>query len=151
MFVEKIYKKFERIISGVLLCVGMLLVIFQTIELFWETAMSLTMHIPKFGFEYRQGQARDVVILFFNVLLALEILETVRVFEKHHEVKIRVILLVCLIAISRKILMGATHTAYEDIGTASLLLALSLGYFLITRSATKESIAQDEEAEKIDD
>ncbi|PZF72109.1 phosphate-starvation-inducible PsiE family protein [Taibaiella soli] len=152
MTIDKFYKKFEQLISNILLGLGMFFVLFQTLELFWETLLRLVTRIPKFDFDYNPEQGRELIILFFNVLLTLEIVETIRVFKQHHETKIRVILLVCLIAVSRKILMtDATHgTPEQDTGTAILLFSLSAGYFLVTRSLSKKDRELEEKLDAIE-
>ena len=132
---EKISRRFDRIITSILLGVGMILISVQTISLIWELGKSIYNRISEAGFDYAPEYGKTVIVLFFNALLALEIMETVKVSSSAHDVKIRIILLVCLIAISRKVLMldlGHPEPLVE-LALAALVVAFSLGYFLVTR------------------
>ncbi|MGF6928032.1 uncharacterized membrane protein (DUF373 family) [Chitinophaga sp. W2I13] len=86
-----------------------------------------------------------MTLLFFNILLALEILETVKVFEKSHEVKIRIILMICMIAVSRKILMLDIFEGnpMSEIVLAALMVGLSGGYYLINKKPSVRSEEQN--------
>ncbi|MES1226990.1 MAG: phosphate-starvation-inducible PsiE family protein, partial [Bacteroidota bacterium] len=58
------------------------------------------------------------------------------VFDKAHEIKIRIIIIVCLIAVSRKVLVMDTHKSdpLSDLAIAALILAFSLSYFLVKKN-----------------
>lgn len=70
------------------------------------------------------------------VLLGLELLETVRVYFTEHRVRLEVIMIVAMIAVSRHII--TIDFAHADglwlIGVASLVVALGAAYYLIKRS-----------------
>jgi len=131
----KFFDRFEKWISAVLLVFGMLLVIFQVVQLVWNTIESFGKRFREAGLSYAPEYTRTVAILFFNILLVLEILQTIRVFSHDHVIKVRIILIVCLIAVSRKILALGEETTepLSDLGLAALILALSAGYFLVSR------------------
>jgi uncharacterized membrane protein (DUF373 family) len=99
-----------------------------------------TDRISHSGLDYTQAYGKNLFVIFFNILLALEILETVRVFDKDHDVKIRIILLVCIIAVSRKILtLDMNHVdSNSELALAGLVGALSAGYYLVSRSHEKK-------------
>jgi uncharacterized membrane protein (DUF373 family) len=131
---EKISLRFDKVITYLLLIVGMVLISVQTLTLIWEMGRGIYKRFNESGLTYDPEHGRTTIVLFFNVLLALEILETVKAFAKSHEVKIRIILIVCLIAVSRKFLMldlGTSHPV-EEAALAALVVAFSLGYFLVT-------------------
>jgi uncharacterized membrane protein (DUF373 family) len=133
---EKVLNRFEKTIGYILMIAVMAYIAFQTLELLWESYKSYSERIKATGLDYTQQYGASVFVIFFNILLALEILETVRVFEKDHAVKIRIILLVCIIAISLKILTLDLHQSnpMAEFAIAALILCLSLGYFLINKS-----------------
>ena len=144
---EKISFQFDRFITYLLLIVGMVLISVQTITLIWEMGKSIYYRFGEAGLAYAPEYGKTVVVLFFNVLLALEILETVKVSSSSHDVKIRIILLVCLIAISRKVLMldlGHPEPLVE-IALAALVLAFSISYFLVTRKPVKNKTAGEDD------
>jgi uncharacterized membrane protein (DUF373 family) len=137
---EKHLNVFNRIISYVLLGTGMLFTIFQTLELGWEIIKGFKAHFAEAGMDYVPDYFRNVAVLFFNILLLLEILETVRVFKEAHEIKVKVILIVCLIAVSRKVLVMDTHESdpQAEIAIAILVLAFSVSYFLVKKLEDKQ-------------
>jgi uncharacterized membrane protein (DUF373 family) len=132
---HRIIAVFERVITYLLLTAGMVFILYQAAELWWELIMSIVRRAEEKGLEFAPSYNQKVVALFFSVLLALEILETVRLFDKSHEFKIRIILLVCLIAISRKILLLDAHEGnpLSELGLAALVLSFSVSYYLVSR------------------
>ncbi len=90
---EKILKQFERVITYLLLFCGMLAIVFQSITLVWELTTSILQREKCAGLEICAAYTQNASVLFFNVLLTMEILETVKIFNKDHEVKMRIILL----------------------------------------------------------
>jgi uncharacterized membrane protein (DUF373 family) len=77
----------------------------------------------------------EVLGFFMMVLIGLELLETIKNYLTQHAIHVEVVLLVAMIAISRKVIildmkeMGATSM----MGIALLLLSLSVSYFLIKK------------------
>jgi len=74
--------------------------------------------------------------MFFNILLMMEIMQTIKVFPRDHLIKVRIILIVCLIAVSRKILALGEQTVdpVAELALAGLVLSLAAGYYLVTRN-----------------
>jgi uncharacterized membrane protein (DUF373 family) len=70
------------------------------------------------------------------VLLGLELLDTVKVYFREHNVRVEVILLVALIAMGRHVLEIDLHHIEPLIlfGFSTLILALSASYFLVKRA-----------------
>jgi len=149
---EKISHKFDRIITSLLLIVGMILITVQTISLIWELGSTIYLRFGEAGLGYAPEYGKTVVVLFFNVLLALEILETVKISSSAHDVKIRVILLVCLIAISRKVLMldlGHPEPMVE-LALAALVIAFAFSYYLVTRKGPRQTTSDEDDAKRKD-
>lgn len=71
--------------------------------------------------------------LFMNVLIGLELFETVKLYLKEHVFHGEVILLVSLIAISRKVIIldFSKEEPLTIISMALLIGTISLGYYLI--------------------
>lgn len=72
------------------------------------------------------------------VILGLELLETLRTFFSEHGKRLRIIIVVALIAVSRHIIqMDFEHLAGDVIlGISALVLALAASYYLIVRVAS---------------
>jgi uncharacterized membrane protein (DUF373 family) len=132
---EKVVGKIEQYISYALIFVGLTFATYQTVELVAMFISRLWQSVSAMEF-LEDVPGRPVAGLFFSVLLTLELIATVRVFAEDHMIKIRVILLVGLIAVTRKILeLDMEHMNPTDgVTVAALILALSLGYFLVSRS-----------------
>lgn len=145
---EKVLDKFEKIISTILLLVAMFVVSFQTLELIWELIISYSARIIEVGLEYRPEYTQTVVVLFFSILLTLEIMETIKVYRHNHQAKIEIILIVVMIAISRKILAMDTQEAHveEELAISALIVAFSLSYFFVRiRNRKKVSTIKNEQ------
>jgi uncharacterized membrane protein (DUF373 family) len=79
------------------------------------------------------------------VLLGMELLETLKNFFADHHVRLQVILIVAIIAVGRHImLLDLEHTqAGLLIGVGILILALTLGYFLVGYSMKHAAAPRD--------
>jgi uncharacterized membrane protein (DUF373 family) len=132
---QSFINKFEKTISYLLIIAVVFYISFQTLELIWESVKVYTARLENVGLDYTQAYGKNLFAIFFNILLALEILQTVRVFDKDHDIKIRIILLVCIIAISRKILtLDMVHIdPLAEIALACLVAGLSGGYYLVSK------------------
>jgi uncharacterized membrane protein (DUF373 family) len=131
----KFSDRFEVIISKVLLCFAMVIIAYQTIQLIWNTFEAFYIRFREVGLEYAPEYSKDIAIMFFNILLMLEIMQTLKVFAWDHITKLKVILIVCLIAASRKILALGEHNTDPmlEIAIATLILALAIGFHLVSR------------------
>ena len=72
------------------------------------------------------------------VLLGLELIDTLKVYFAEHEIRTEVILVVAMMAVGRHvILIDYGHASWwELIGTAAIILALAMSYFLVKRART---------------
>jgi len=77
----------------------------------------------------------EVLGFFMMVLIGLELLETIKNYLTQHALHVEVVILVAMIAISRKvIILDMKVTTPESMfGIALLLASLSLSYFLIKK------------------
>ncbi len=82
---------------------------------------------------------RDLFASVLLVLLGLGIIESVKVYLIEESVPVEVVLLVALISVSRSLLLQDFQTADPLllIGLAAVLLALTGGYFLLTKALKK--------------
>ena len=73
--------------------------------------------------------------LFLMVLIGIELMETVKIYLEEETVHVEVIIMVAIIAISRKVIIMDIKQmgALDLLGIAAIILALSSGYFLIKR------------------
>ncbi len=136
---KKLFHATERYTIYALLLGGIIYLMFEVITM----GAMLWFHINwslEHGLLTEEGTPtfRNTGIIFFNILIALELLETLKNFEHEHIVKAKTILLICIIAIARKVIhLDFMHSEYTtDIGVAILLLAITAGYYLISKYET---------------
>lgn len=135
---EKVVGYFEKYISYALISIGLLFASYQVIELIYRVLTNLYGSVVKGEF-YEGQHGMPLAALFFNILLLLEVLETVKTFSRGHIMKIKIILIVGIIAVTRKLLLAdMTHAApMEEIAVGIVILALSIGYFLVSKVGSK--------------
>ena len=146
----KFTDRFEKLIAAILLGFGMVIIAYQVVQLIWSTIKSFEQRFRDTGLDYAPEYTKTIAILFFNILLMIEIVQTIKVSSHNHIIKVRVILIVCLIAASRKILeLGEGHSdPMTMFALAALILSLAAGYFLVSRY-TKDPVEGGEKKEKV--
>ena len=125
-------KRFERLIIMALLAMMIFVVFLSTIEL----AIILVQEMLKPPFLLLNIEEMLYVFGFFlMVLIGIELMETVKIYLEEETVHVEVILMVAIIAISRKVIIMDIKNigALDLLGIAAVVLALSSGYFLIKR------------------
>jgi uncharacterized membrane protein (DUF373 family) len=129
--------KIERVIIIVLLFSLLLIVLYTTV-------VFLVMLFGGIGTGIRSSFSSENNIVmhlhkvfggFLSVLIGIELLHTIKMYLKEDVVHVEIVLLVALIGISRHIIdLDFTHLKPLTIfGISSLIIALSLGYFLIKK------------------
>ena len=73
---------------------------------------------------------------FLMVLIGLELLETIKSYPEHDRVHAEIVFLVAIVAVSRKVVILNYKEITPDIlyGMAAIIMALSVGYFLVRRA-----------------
>jgi uncharacterized membrane protein (DUF373 family) len=147
---EKAFPIFEKIVSFILLVLSALFIVFQTVELVCISYEHIyTRFTTSLGFGFAPKYAREIMVLFFNIMLMVEIMHTIKTFNKTLNLKLRIILLVCLIAVSRKVfILDIEHNPMLEFSTAALILVISAGYYLISRTETFSKLDHEENEEK---
>ena len=132
---EKVSGQIEKYLSYTLISVGLLFAVYQVFELVYLVFTNLYASFIKSEF-FRGSSGTPIAGLFFNILLLLEILETVKTFSKGHVIKIKIILIVGIIAVTRKLLLeDMTHVEpLQELAVGGVILALSIGYFLVSKA-----------------
>ena len=131
-------KRFERLIIMALLAMMIFVVFLSTIE----RAIVLVQEMLKPPLLLLNIEEMFYVFGFFMmVLIGIELMETVKIYLEEDRVHVEVILMVAVIAISRKIIiMDIKHVGALDLlGIAAIVLALSSGYFLIRHGRGKQN------------
>lgn len=88
---------------------------------------------------------KDFLPIFFNILIAIELIDTFLIYMQKHSIKVLNILLIGLIAIGRKLIAFDFNdlSGLSNIGLAALIIALAGGYYLIKKDEYKERECED--------
>lgn len=132
---ETLFKQFEKYISYTLMVIAMLFVCYQVLDLMIHFILKIADDIKNQQMVLEE-RGKPIAGIFFGILLTLEIIQTIRVFAHDHSVKLKIILIVGLIAVTRKILMYDMEdiNPLSEFAVAALIISLSTGYYLVTRS-----------------
>jgi len=128
----------KRAIAFVLLWLMLGVALVATIELVLAlTGFAVNARLENQSFSLIQDhELLKVLALFLDVLIVLELADTIQLYIKEHRVNTELVLLVALVALARKVIILELG-AYEPlalIGLASLIIASAGAYFLLRRT-----------------
>jgi uncharacterized membrane protein (DUF373 family) len=126
-------KVVERYIIKTLIGLMSLLLIIATVQLGYMVIKSI---LESDVFILDLDVLMDLFGVFLLVLIGIELLDTIKVYFKKHDIHVEVVMLVALIAIARKIILldFDNYTGLEVLGIASIVIALALGYYFIKKA-----------------
>jgi uncharacterized membrane protein (DUF373 family) len=126
-------KKFERMIVTALVVMMGLTILLATIDLAWLIIKDIITP-PVILLDI--NELLDIFGLFLLVLLGIELISTLKTYLTENEVHVEVVFAVALIAIGRKVIILDVKelSSLSLIGIASIILSLSVGYFLVKRT-----------------
>lgn len=130
--IDKI-RKFEKMVVFSLVVMMSLVLLLATVELAWIILKDIVTP-PMFLLEVEE--LLEIFGLFMLVVIGVELLETItKTYLDQTTDHARIVMTVALIAISRKVIILEVkdHSGIELLGIAAIILALSLGYYLIRR------------------
>ena len=124
----KIIHSTEKTIYYILSFILLLFVIYEVfdlVKLFYDEVTNATIE--------NKSIALTGVPLFFNIIIALEIMETFKGNNENILRKVKLILLIALTAIARKVItVDVKHVGFEtEIGISILILSICIGYFIL--------------------
>lgn len=124
--------KFEWLITRVLLVMMAGVVLLATIELGWILGKDV-LTPPMFVLEI--GELLELFGQFLLVLIGIELLHSMKVYVESREIHLEAVLAVAVIAVARKIVVVDPKELPEGalLGIALVMLALTLGYYLVRR------------------
>ncbi len=134
-------QKFEVAVFYVLSSIIVLYIAVEVIELVYQFGKAIFTKSPNTDrLLITKEQTAMVLPVFFNILIAIELIDTFDVYVKEHSIKVQSILLIGLIAIGRKLLiLDIGHNeGIQNIGLAALIIALAAGYYLVKRPESQK-------------
>jgi len=134
-----ILKKYERFMIQVLMVMMGLVLGLATIDLGWI----LINDIIEAPFFLTISQLLDIFGLFMLVLIGIELLDTImKTYLTPGKPHYEVVLSVAIIAIARKVIILDLKEvdSLSLVGIASIIVALTVGYFLMKRSNSTDNV-----------
>lgn len=133
---NKALGKFEVAVFYFLTAIIVLYIAVEVIELIYQFGKALIERQENSArLLISKEQTAKVLPVFFNILIAVELIDTFSVYIKEHHIKVQSILLIGLIAIGRKLLvLDIGHSeGIQNIGLAAIIISLAVGYYLLKR------------------
>ena len=129
---NKFLNLFEKVIVTVLILIMVLVIIFATLVL-GSLLLAYVLSSPNYLLD--DIQLLDVLGYVMLIIIGIELLETVKLYLKEHVFHVEVVLEVAMTAVARKVILldYKEYSALTVLAIASLILALSIGYFLVRR------------------
>lgn len=129
----KIFDRIEKYTSYALLGLMAIIVMSATVEVAYVVTTDL---LEPPGFFLGVQDLFDVFGLFLMVLIGLELMTSVRMFIKEHEINAEIMLLIAITAVTRKVVIMDSKAidAMLLFGIGFLIVALTGGYFLLRKS-----------------
>jgi uncharacterized membrane protein (DUF373 family) len=145
MKLNKWIHKFERSIIILLVVLMGLIVLFSTFELAIFIIKELFVAVKEPHFLLEKKELLKIFGLFFNVLIGLELFETVKLYLKEDVFHAEFVLLVALIAITRKVII----IEYDEIkpmllfSMSALIFVLTAGYYFLKKGKKRDNFDQE--------
>ncbi len=135
------YEKFEHGVSLALLFMMGFMVVSSILELTVQIAV-YTINSEGFFLDFKEFL--HVFGYFLLILIALELMSSVRIRLHSNDSKIEIMFLIAITAMARKIVLMDSKTAEPLylLGVAALVMSLSVGYYLVKRLATTNPLKQ---------
>ena len=133
-------KLFEKIIVFSLVGMMALVVALATVELGWVIVKDIITP-PVFLLEIHE--LLEIFGLFLLVLIGIELLDTIKTYLEKRILHVEVVLIVAIIAIARKVIILDEKETSELalFGIGAIILALTIGYYLMKLSHNKSAKA----------
>ena len=135
-------KLFVRAVITILLVLMAIVVVFSVVELVRVILLGV-LHPPNPVLFLEQGELLEVFGLFLLVLIGVELMEAIRMYITENVIHAEIVLILAIIAISRKVIILDPHTTNMNMmfGIAAILIALTCGYYLMKRAGIRNQPA----------
>lgn len=139
----KFIKNTERLLIWGILIVMLTIILLAFIDIIYEIIQEI---VKKPMFIIDANGLMNLFSLFLVLLIGLELLETIKAYLKDDIVHVEFIILVAIIAISRKVIIWdfKKYSTEELISLAGMIVALGITYFLIKKADFKIKLKRKE-------
>jgi uncharacterized membrane protein (DUF373 family) len=128
-------KNFEKYIFYFLIAILTIYILIEVASLaYFFFSGLITIESGKMLF-FSKEEGEQIIPAFFSILIALELIDTLKIYLKENVVKSQHIIVIGLIAISRKLLVidFAHGDPMINFSIAALLTGLGIAYFLLKK------------------
>jgi len=148
-FQKNLVKLVERVIIRVLIVLMLIVLIFSTLDLIIKVVVNL-IEPPIMLIDH--DNLFELFGVFLMVLIGIELLDTIKAYFKENIIHVEVVMLVALIALARKIIVLDMEKYKDSLwGIAALIIALSVGYYLIKKTDKRLFKVEDSSEKRIAD
>ena len=128
----KYLKYFEKTIIGFSIVILLIIIVLQASGVVNE--LYKLFNDPKLLFSYEEGLT--LFSLLMNIFIALELIETLKDYMTKGTIQVQYILIIGLIAVSRKLITTDFSEAdgLKNIGMGVIIISLAVAYYLINKS-----------------
>ena len=128
----KYLKYFEKTIIGFSIVILLIIIVLQASGVVNELYKLFS--DPKLLFSYEEGLM--LFSLLMNIFIALELIETLKDYMTKGTIQVQYILIIGLIAVSRKLITTDFSEAdgLKNIGMGVIIISLAVAYYLINKS-----------------
>jgi len=136
---EKFLKRFERYVVIGLLGMMVVVVFLGTVEL--AVILVEQMLNPPRLILLNIDEMLKIFGFFLMILIGLELMEVIKVYLVEESVHVEVVFLVAIIAMTRKVIILDVKSSapLTLIGVAAIILALSVGYYVLKRALSHKT------------
>ena len=137
---DKLLKRFERYVVIALLAMMSLVVFLSTLELAFIIVERMLDGTPKWAL-LNISDMLEIFGFFMMILIGLELIETIKVYLVDESIHVEIIMLVAIVAISRKVIILDLYKLppVTLLGIAAIILALSIGYFFLKKTLNEKT------------
>ena len=134
----EILKKFEKMMIVALIVMMTTVLFLSIIELGWLIGKDIISQ-PVLLLEV--DELLEIFGLVLLVLIGIELLDSIKTYITENVIHVEVVLIVAIIAIARKVIILDInkYPALTFVGIASIILALSIAYYLIKKIHREKS------------
>lgn len=145
--VNRLAKRTEKIIIYALILMMAIVLVLATVELGYYLVRSF---IESDHLLINLDYLLDLFGVFLLVLIGIELLDTIKVYLRENVVHVEVIMLVAIIAVSRKVVVLKIEelSGLVIMGIGVLIISLSVGYYLVKKSGCLEFNLDDKSPDK---
>ena len=134
----KAINKVEDYIYYILCALLLVVIIAALIDLIIFVFLSVVPEFTLVSFLTSSEMLR-VLESFLLILIAIELLETIKIFIRDHVLRVEGVIILALIAIARKVIVLDTTLPvahFEMIGIAAIIFALGAAYYFVKKADT---------------